>query len=178
MIDAVKSFNSGYELMTLVNINRLLLDGCQLHSRGRCLCRGGRCCWCKKEKKQNKKKLLFFYVTLNTEFTSPPSCQCERAPVHYCQTRPSLACEELSKQLKFAGRILCVWSQVLSQGASPLFPPFPVGTAAAAAGEKKVCRCRETTANTAARHTEIRGGRCCHRCFKEVQLDSRIMLFV
>lgn len=70
-------------------------------------------------------------MTLNTEFTSPPSCQCERALVHYCQlhcwTWPSLACEELSKQLKFPGRI--VLSQVLSQGASLLFIPFSANVA-------------------------------------------------
>lgn len=70
-------------------------------------------------------------MTSNTEFTSPPSCQYERALVHYCQlhcwTWPSLACEELSKQLKFPGRI--VLSQVLSQGASLLFILFSASVA-------------------------------------------------
>ena len=63
---------------------------------------------------------FIFHDIEHTEFTSPPSCQCERALVHYCQlhcwTWPSLACEELSKQLKFPGRI--VLSQVLSKGES------------------------------------------------------------
>lgn len=49
-------------------------------------------------------------MTWNTEFTSPPSCQCARALVHFCQlhcwTWSSLACEELSKLLKFPGRIV------------------------------------------------------------------------
>lgn len=117
-----------------MNINRLLLDVSRLCTDRRCLCGASAAAVGVKRKKKKNNTQLLFYVTLNTEFTSPPSCQCERAPVHYCQlhcwTRPSLACEELSKQLKFAGRI-CVWSQVLSQGASSLFPPLSVGAATA-----------------------------------------------
>ncbi len=79
----------------------------------------------------NVKRKKSLYFSLNTEFTSPPSCQCERALVHYCQlhcwTWPSLACEELSKQLKFPGRT--VSSQVLSQRSSLPFIPFSANAA-------------------------------------------------
>lgn len=44
-------------------------------------------------------KQLLFYVTSDTEFTSPPSCQCERAPVRrrrlHRRAPPSLACEDV-----------------------------------------------------------------------------------
>lgn len=122
MIDAKKSLNFGYKLVTNVNINRLFFlllllffgtetsDVKSLESYPVII----------NIKVERRKQESLFFMTLNTEFTSPPSCQCERALVHYCQlhcwTWPSLAYEELSKQLKVS-RKNCVVSSVVSGGA-------------------------------------------------------------
>lgn len=72
-----------------------------------------------KWRSERERSLLFVIVTLNADFTSPPSCQRERALVRFrqlhCWTGPSLAGEELSKTIKVS-RKNCVSSQVLSPG--------------------------------------------------------------
>lgn len=94
-----------------MNINRLRLEGSQLPPGWPGLCGEPAALVGVKRK---KKKQLLFSVTLNTEFTSPASCQCARAPVHHRRPRPSLACEDV-KTIKVCRTNLCLVSRFVSR---------------------------------------------------------------